>query len=594
MSEYLAPLKDMLFALDVVRQQTGIEQNETLAEFDSSFVAAVLEEAGKFARGVLAPLNAVGDVQGCRFDNGSVTTPDGWKNAFDQFNEGGWMGLAMSADFGGQQLPKFIAQPVNEMWLSANLAFVMFHALSQGCSEILSHFGTDAQKARYLEAIVSGRWTVAMALTEPNAGSDLAATTTKAVPQGDGTYRIKGQKIFITYGDHDLAENIVHLVLARTPDAPAGSRGISLFAVPKFRIEEDGSIGAFNDVACTGIEHKMGLHGSPTCSMSYGDNDDCIGELIGEENKGLMAMFVLMNEARLSTGMQGVGFGEMSYQHSLRYATERTQGSHYSSGQRVSIVEHPDVQRMLLSMHSRTVALRAIGYLIAALIDLSEHSTDKAEVKALRDRVALLTPIFKAFSTEEGNRMAGTCVQVYGGMGFVEETGVAQFMRDARIITIYEGTTGIQARDLVFRKILADQGNALNALLTDVRSSAERLGSRDQAALAVMAAQLTNACRATSSRIEALLGAGDDQQLRLHAGSVPLLEALGTLLCGWQLAEIAAYASDKIAANEDPVYHQNQIALAQFYFAHHLPGLFAQLETVACADAGLGSYQFVE
>ena len=594
MSEYQAPLKDMLYALDVVRQQTGIDQNAALAEFDSSFVAAVLEEAGKFARGVLSPLNAVGDVQGCRFDNGTVSTPDGWKNAFDQFNEGGWMGLAMAADFGGQQLPKFIAQPVNEMWLSANLAFVMFHALSQGCSEILTHFGNDEQKARYMEAIVSGRWTVAMALTEPNAGSDLGTTSTKAVPVGDGTYRIKGQKIFITYGEHDLAENIVHLVLARTPDAPAGSRGISLFAVPKYRIQEDGSVGAFNDVRCTGIEHKMGLHGSPTCSMSYGDNDDCIGELIGAENKGLMAMFVLMNEARLSTGMQGVGIGEQSYQHSLRYAIERTQGNHYANGQRVSIVEHPDVQRMLLSMHSRTSGLRAIGYLIAALIDLSEHNDNQDETRALRDRIALLTPIFKAFSTEEGNRMAGTCVQVYGGMGFVEETGVAQFMRDARIITIYEGTTGIQARDLVFRKILADKGQALFALLTDIRASAERLAAQDQAALAVMAAQLTNACRATSSRIEALLAAADEQTLRLHAGSVPLLEALGTLTCAWQLAEMAAFANRKLQAGDDPDYHRNQLAMAQFYFAHHLPGLFAQLETVACADAGLNSFRFVE
>jgi 3-(methylthio)propanoyl-CoA dehydrogenase len=594
MSDYQAPLKDMLYVLDVVRQQTGLDQHPELSEFDPAFVSAVLEEAGKFARGVLSPLNAVGDVQGCSFNEGSVTTPDGWKEAYQQFNDGGWMGLAMPADFGGQQLPKFIAQPVNEMWLSSNLAFVMFHALNQGCSEILSHFGTDDQKARYMEAIVSGRWSVAMALTEPGAGSDLAATTTKAVPVGDGTYRIKGQKIFITYGEHDMAENIVHLVLARTPDAPAGSRGISLFAVPKIRINADGSLAASNDVRCTGIEHKMGLHGSPTCSMSYGDHDDCIGELLGEENKGLMAMFVLMNEARLSTGMQGVGFGEMAYQHSLRYATERTQGSHYSTGQRVAIVEHPDIQRMLLTMHSQTMGLRAVGYLIAVLIDLSEHCQDKAEQKQLRDRIALLTPIFKAYSTEQGNQMATSCVQVYGGMGFVEETGVAQFMRDARIITIYEGTTGIQARDLVFRKIMGDQGVALNALLADIRSSAEQISQLDQPLLAVMAAQLGNACSVVDTRLSALLQAGEDQQLRLHAGSVPLLDALGTLVCSWQLAVMAAYASQQVKADNDPDYHNNQIAMAQFFFAHRLPALFALLETLACADAGLKQYQFVD
>ncbi len=588
MSDYIAPLKDMLFVLDLVRQQTAMDQVEALAEFTPDFVAAVLEEAAKFASGALSPLNQIGDQQGCSFDQGTVTTAAGWKEAYQQFCDNGWMGLAMPEAIGGQALPKSIAQPVNEMWLSANLAFVMFHALNQGGSEILLHFGTDEQKQRYLEPLASGQWTIAMALTEPGAGSDLAATTTRATPVGDGSYRIKGQKIFITYGEHDMAENIVHLVLARTPDAPAGSRGISLFAVPKYRIATDGSLGASNDVVCSGIEHKMGLHGSPTCSMSYGDNDDCIGELIGAENKGLMAMFVLMNEARLSTGMQGVGFGEQSYQHSLRYAQERTQGSHFQSGARVTISQHPDVQRMLLSMHSQTMGLRALGYLIAAWIDLSEHSEDDHQRQQLRERIALLTPVFKAFSTERGNQMSYTCIQVFGGMGFVEETGVSQFMRDARIITIYEGTTGIQARDLVFRKVLGDQGVALQHLLRDINQDADRLA----APLSQLQASLIRAGAAIHGQLRTLLemAAKESDQTRLHAGSVPLLEALGLLCVGWQLALLANQAHTR--GDSDTAYHSNMIALARFYFAHEMPRIHALMSTVANADDGLKDFDF--
>lgn len=592
MSEYKAPLKDMLFLLDSVQQQTGLMNNEALAEFTPDFVSAVLEEAGKFAAGVLAPLNKVGDVQGCKWENGQVTTPDGWKDAYQQFCENGWMGLAMKADFGGQQLPKFIAQPVNEMWLSANLAFVMFHALNQGCSEIIEHFGTDAQKARYMEAIVSGQWSVAMALTEPNAGSDLANTSTKAIPQADGTYKIKGQKIFITYGEHDMAENILHLVLARTPNAPEGSRGISLFLVPKVRINADGSLGDSNDVVCSGIEHKVGLHGSPTCSMSYGDNDDCIGELIGAENKGLMAMFVLMNEARLSTGMQGVSFSELGFQNAHQYAHERTQGSHFETGARVTIVEHPDVQRMLLSMKAQAMGMRSLGFLIAALIDLSEHTADKAERKQHLDRIALLTPIFKAYSTEQGNQMAGTCIQVIGGMGFVEETGVAQFMRDARITTIYEGTTGIQARDLVFRKIQGDKGAAIASLLDTVDADTAALRAQDKPALSMIANALADASSAARQAVADLLASDDSSLRRMHAGSVALLESLGILLTAWQLAVAAGKAQQQIDADNDPQYHSNQIALARYFCAHKLPQSRALLATFAMADEGLADYRF--
>lgn len=584
MSLYQAPLKDIQLLVENALTKTGLAELPAMADFDTELVNAVLEEAGKFAAGELAPLNRMGDIQGCRFEDGKVMTPDGWKNAYRQFCDAGWMGLALPAEFGGQSLPRFIAQPVNEMWLSANLAFIMFHALTQGGSEILMHFGSDEQKARYLEPLISGRWTLAMSLTEPNAGSDLGALTTRAVKQDDGRYLIKGQKIYITYGDHDLADNIVHLVLARTPDAPAGSRGISLFLVPKYRIREDGTLGEANDVRCTGIEHKTGLHGSPTCSISYGDKDTCYGELIGDENRGLAAMFILMNEARLSCGIQGVALGEVAYQQALEYALERTQGTDYRGGrERVAIAHHPDVARMLLSIRSEVVGLRSLSYLIAAQIDKAEHTPDADECKRLQDRVALLTPVFKAYATERANLMAGTGIQVFGGMGFVEETGVAQLMRDARVTTIYEGTTGIQARDLVFRKIQLDEGVALKALLDEIDADANRLEDLPQATDTLR--QATGALR---DQIAPMVSSGN--LLRLNAGAVLLLEALGTLCCAWQLGNLAALALSR--RDQDPVYYGNLIALAEYYFAHSLPAIQARLLSFEQAEAGIANYRF--
>lgn len=584
MSLYQAPLKDIQLLVENALTRTGLAELPTMADFDTELVNAVLEEAGKFAAGELAPLNRMGDIQGCRFEDGKVMTPDGWKNAYRQFCDAGWMGLALPAEFGGQSLPRFIAQPVNEMWLSANLAFIMFHALTQGGSEILLHFGSDEQKARYLEPLISGRWTLAMSLTEPNAGSDLGALTTRAVKQDDGRYLIKGQKIYITYGDHDLADNIVHLVLARTPDAPAGSRGISLFLVPKYRIREDGSLGEANDVRCTGIEHKTGLHGSPTCSISYGDKDACYGELIGDENRGLAAMFILMNEARLSCGIQGVALGEAAYQQALEYALERTQGTDYRGGpERVAIAQHPDVARMLLSIRSEVMGLRSLSYLIAAQIDKAEHTPDADERKRLQDRVALLTPVFKAYATERANLMAGTGIQIFGGMGFVEETGVAQLMRDARVTTIYEGTTGIQARDLVFRKIQLDEGAALKALLDEIDADADRLEDLPQAADSQR--RVTSALR---DQIAPMVSS--DNLLRLNAGAVLLLEALGTLCCAWQLGNLAVLALSR--RDQDPVYYSNLIALAEYYFAHSLPGIQARLLSFEQAEAGIANYRF--
>ncbi|TYL47487.1 acyl-CoA dehydrogenase [Marinomonas sp. IMCC 4694] len=581
MMSYQAPYKDMQLLVAQAYQQHGLNSIESLEGFDPELANAVMEEAAKFASGVLAPLNTVGDVQGCRFDNGQVTTPDGWKDAFQQFVESGWMGLALPEAFGGQGLPKYIAQPVNEMWLSANLAFVMFQALAQGGSEILMAFANDTIKQRYLTKMVTGEWTVAMALTEPNAGSDLGALSTKAIPQADGTYLIKGQKIYITYGEHDLTSNIAHLVLARTPDAPAGSRGISLFIVPKYRVDEEGRLGQFNDVRCTGIEHKLGLHGSPTCSISYGDQDACMGELVGELNQGLMAMFVLMNEARLSCGMQGVALGELGYQRSVDYAQERTQGTN-SKGQAVAIIEHADVKRMLVDMRAETFALRALGYQIAAQIDAVEHSQDRAT----QDRIALLTPIFKAFATERANIMAGQVIQVFGGMGFVEETGVSQILRDARITTIYEGTTGIQARDLVFRKIRGDQGCALSALLDEMDAMAAKFDADDS--LTTSAAQMRHAVQKVRCLLTTHLLSED--ATFLQGVSVSLLEAMGVLSCMWQLFKVLDYLP--IQGTSDEAYKQNLVAMTMFYGAYRLPSALAALNVVEQSGAGLSVFEF--
>lgn len=589
MMTYQAPYQDMQRLVAQAYKQQGLDTLASFDDFDLELANAVMEEAAKFASGVLAPLNQVGDVQGCRFEERNaqkdddqktkVITPAGWKSAYQQFAASGWIGLALPEAFGGQGLPKYIAQPVNEMWQSANLAFVMFQALAQGGSEILLKFASESLQARYLPKIVSGEWTVAMALTEPSAGSDLGALTTKAIPQDDGTYQIKGQKIFITYGDHDLTENIAHLVLARTPDAPAGSRGISLFIVPKYRVNPDGSMGKFNDVRCTGIEHKMGLHGSPTCSISYGEQDACIGELIGERNQGLMAMFVLMNEARLSCGLQGVALGELGYQSALEYAKERTQGSN-GKGERVAIIEHPDVKRMLLDMRSETFALRSLGYQIAAQIDHADTTNDNA----LQARIALLTPIFKAFSTERANVMAGQVVQVFGGMGFIEETGVAQIMRDARITTIYEGTTGIQARDLLMRKVRGDQGLALKALLCEIDDQAAKVEANS--ALSKTAEEIRCVVVTIRSLLDkALLGQEEDSLLGV---SVPFLDAMGTLCCAWQLMNTVVLADDDI----DDGYYQNLIAMVQFYGAFRLPTAKAALQTVESKSLGLQEYVF--
>jgi alkylation response protein AidB-like acyl-CoA dehydrogenase len=583
----------MTFLLNELIEKPLLDRIPSLAAVTPDLVSAVLLEAAKLAENVLAPLNATGDTEGCRFVNGKVITPAGWIEAYQQFCDNGWMGLALPEATGGQGLPKFIAMAVNEMWLSANMAFVMFHALNQGGSEILIHLGDTEQKSRYLEKLATGEWTVAMALTEPHAGSDLGTTTTKAIPQAGGSYLIQGQKTFITYGEHDLTDNVIHLVLARVEGAPVGSRGLSLFAVPKVRINDDGSLGGSNDVSCVSIEHKLGLNGSPTCSMSYGDNKACKGELIGEEGKGLAGMFILMNEARLSTGLQGVALGELGYQKALHYALERVQGNEAVSGKKqVVIAEHPDVKRMLLSIKAQVMAMRALAYLIASRIDQADACDDIERKQSLSASVALLTPIFKAFSTESGNLMAGTTIQIFGGMGFVEETGVAQLVRDARITTIYEGTTGIQAKDLLFRKIVTDKGRAAQALIDEVMAVATELA--DKPGLGAMGQSLRTASTCVAELVADVVKhmSDQDEQTRMHSGAVPLLEAMGIFCGSWQMARLAIVAQSYVDRSMDEAYHGNLVALANFYFAHFTPKIQALKQTFDHASQGLQDFHF--
>src|SRR5579859_3437974 len=451
MAGYSAPLRDMEFALN---ELAGLPSHGDLSP---ELAGSVLEAAGKFAAEVLAPLNQSGDQQGSKLAGGVVTTPKGFKQAYERFVADGWNGLALPAEFGGQGLPQLVSAAVAEMWHASNMSFALCPMLTQGAAEALLLTASDALKQAYLPKLVSGEWTGTMNLTEPQAGSDLAAVRTKAVPEGDH-YRLYGQKIFITWGDHDMTDNVIHLVLARTPDAPEGVRGISLFVVPKFLLNADGSPGQRNDVHCVSLEHKLGIHASPTCVMSFGDQGGAIGYLVGQENKGLAHMFTMMNEARQKVGIQGLAIAERAYQQAREYAKERVQGRLASSksGGAVAIIHHPDVRRMLMTMKSQIEAMRAFAYVMAADMDRAHRDPDAVERARRQVRVDLLIPVLKAWCTELGVEIASTGVQVHGGMGYIEETGACQFLRDARIAPIYEGTTGIQAADLAGRKLASD------------------------------------------------------------------------------------------------------------------------------------------
>ena len=579
MTDYRAPLNDIHFLLNEVAGLPAISQLPGCEEATPDLVAAVFEEAGKFATGVLAPLNRIGDTQGCRLIDGTVMLPEGWKEAYHQFAVGGWVGLGLSPEYGGQGLPKCVSTPVWEMWFSANTAFTMLPQLNTGESEAILLAASDELKATYLEKLVTGEWAGTMNLTEPQAGSDLAAIRTRAEPQVDGSYRISGQKIFISYGDHEITPNIVHLVLARLPDAPPGVKGISMFLVPK--ILPDGSR---NDVRCVGLEHKLGIHGSPTCAMSFGDQGGATGWIIGEPNRGLEYMFIMMNEARFGVGVQGVGIGERAYQQALAFARERVQGRDVVTGETGKpIIQHPDVQRMLLTMRARIMAARALAYTAAGWFDVARHSPDKIASDKARRYVDLLMPVVKGWSTELCQQICYDAIQIHGGMGFVEETGIAQHFRDARIITIYEGTTGIQANDLIGRKILRENGATLRELIVEIRGVAAELAATKK--LESLVVRLDEDLAALERALDWVLANGQTNLAGVLAGAVPFLHLLG-LVCGsWQLGRTALAAVKPLNAGRySDDYRRGLIELARF----HAHALAVQTPALAAAIVGAG------
>ena len=585
MSTYQAPLADMQFVLS---ELAGIDSVGKLPGFEEAtpdVVAAILEEAGKFASNVLDPINRSGDKEGARWnEDGSVTTATGFKDAYRQFCDNGWNGLTKNPDYGGQGLPQLLATAVEEMWHSANLAFDLCPLLTQGAIEALELCGSAALKARFLPNMVAGTWTGTMNLTEPQAGSDLAAVRSKAVPQGDATYRIFGQKIFITFGEHDYTENIIHLVLARTPDAPEGVKGISLFVVPKFLVNDDGSLGARNDVRCVSLEHKLGIHASPTAVLAYGDHGGAIGYLVGEENRGLEYMFIMMNLARFAVGMEGVGIAERSYQRAVAYARDRVQGKAVGSERGVPagpIIGHPDIQRMLLTMRAYIEATRAVAYVTAAAMDHAHREADPAARKRHQAFVELMIPIVKGWSTEIAQEVTSLGVQVHGGMGFIEETGAAQYFRDARITTIYEGTTGIQANDLIGRKTARDGGNTARSVAAEIAQVAAELLAHPDAHLRSIGKRLASATADLNQAIDWVVGAFAAKPREAHAGAVAYLRLWGLVVGGWQLGRSALVAARHLHEGVgDARFLRAKIVTARYYAECLLPQAGACRETL--------------
>jgi acyl-CoA dehydrogenase len=588
MSQYHAPLKEIRF---VLHELAGLEQIGKLPGFEDASpdtVDAILGEAAKFATEVLDPLNAVGDREGARrLDDGSVKTPKGFKDAYLQYCANGWNGLTKDPDFGGQGLPQLVATAVEEMWHAANMAFDLCPLLTQGAIEALVLCGTPEQKERFLPKMVSGEWTGTMNLTEPQAGSDLAAVRTRAVPQADGSFKLYGQKIFITYGEHDYTENIIHLVLARTPTAPEGVKGISLFIVPKFLINADGSLGKRNDVQCVSIEHKLGIHASPTAVLAYGDQGGAVGYLVGQENRGLEYMFIMMNLARFSVGLEGVGIAERAYQRAVAYAKERVQGravGEEKSAGTATIIQHPDVRRMLMSMKAQTEAMRALAYVTAAALDNAHAQPDAEARKRHQAFVELMIPIVKGWCTETAQEVAYTGVQVHGGMGFIEETGAAQHYRDARIITIYEGTTGIQANDLIGRKTARDGGKMALAVIEDMRKLDATLAGQSGPEFAAIRRELSAAAGALAAAVEWIARTYGSDPRAAHAASVPYLKLWGLVAGGWQMTRAALAAAKHLGAGQgDADFYRAKIATARFYADYHLPQAAALKHAVLTA-----------
>ena len=582
MSAYTAPLKDMKFVLNELAGLADVAKLPGYQEATPDTVDAILEEASKFATEILDPINYSGDQEGSVWKDGAVATPRGFKHAYQQYVAGGWGSLPFEAQWGGQGLPKLVATAVEEMLTSSNMSFSLCPLLTQGAIHALELCGAEALKKTYLGKMIEGSWTGTMNLTEPQAGSDLALVRTRAVREGDH-YRISGQKIFITYGEHDLAENIVHLVLARTPEAPEGVKGISLFLVPKFLPKPDGTPGERNAARCASIEHKLGIHASPTAVMVF---DNAVGYLVGEENKGLSYMFVMMNAARFSVGLEGVAIAERAFQRALAYARERLQGKDLvEGGSTVPIIRHPDVRRMLMLMKSQTEAMRALAYVVAAAMDFAQKVEDKNQRQKHQAFVDLMIPVVKGWSSETGIEIASLGVQVHGGMGFIEETGAAQHLRDARITTIYEGTTGIQAGDLVGRKIARESGATAKVLVTELKRFDAELARSKNPDIQAMRPVLAAGTAAVADCVDYIVANAGKDVRGVFAGAVPFLKLMGIVAGGWQMAR-AALAAEKLLSG-DSNFYQAKIKTARFFAEHVLvqaPGL---RDTVVKGGAGV-------
>ena len=592
MSDYSYPYKDAEFIFNEIIGFDKMCEDGGLEEINTELASAIFEEANRLASEVIAPLNAVGDQQGATMgDDGCVETP-GFRDAYWRMVEDGWCGLGFPEDFGGQGMPQVLSTATDEIWQTANLGFSLCPMLTHGAVEAIMKHGANELKEAYLPKLVSGEWTGTMNLTEPQAGSDLAAVTSKAVPEGEH-YRISGQKIYITWGDHQMTDNVIHLVLARLPDAPHGVKGISLFLVPKFLLDENGEAGERNDVECISIEHKLGIHGSPTCTLQFGDGDGAIGYLVGEPHQGLMAMFTMMNDARQSVGLQGLSVSERSYQQARVYAKERLQGTR-KDGSRYSIINFPDVRRLLMLMKSGTEAMRALAYVAAAESDRSHLAKDEESKARHFARLELFTPIVKGWLTELSQELTSHGVQVHGGMGYVEETGSAQFYRDARITTIYEGTTAIQANDLVGRKLLANKGEVLAELLEEIRGVAAELQASEN--LGNLGSALEAAVQAAEAARTWVLENAPEDRYAAGAASVNLLMMMGYVCGAWLMGVSALKAEGKLEKGTgDKSFLEAKLVTARFFFDHLLPRANACLATIKSGSAstmGLTEDQF--
>jgi 3-(methylthio)propanoyl-CoA dehydrogenase len=596
MAEYNAPLRDVRFALEHLADLPGVLALPGYEQVDVDAVVSVLEENARFMEDIVAPLNRVGDLQGSvRNDDGTVTTPEGFVDAYKAYVDAGWGGVALPEEYGGGGFPWLVGVAMQEILTSANMAFSMCPLLNQGAIDMLLHHASEEHKETYLPKMVTGEWTGTMNLTEPQAGSDVGALTTKAVPQDDGTYRITGTKIFISFGEHDMAENIIHLVLARTPSAPPGTKGISCFIVPKYLLDDDGTPGARNDVTCVSIEHKMGIKASPTCVLSYGEQGEgAVGYLIGEENAGMRYMFTMMNNARLSVGLEGLALSERAFQMAVAYAQERKQGRAPGApaGEQSSIIDHPDVRRMLLTMQASIEALRGIIYLNAAAIDRAAHGKDE-DRQAGAELADLLTPVSKGWGTDLGVDLTSLAIQVFGGMGYIEETGVAQHFRDARIAPIYEGTNGIQAMDLVGRKLPMRAGGAVGDYLARIEGLDAELAAAGED-LASIRTALSEGVSALRTATDWLLANGMANPLDALAGATPYLRLFSVVTGGWTMARqaLAATAALADASPADKAFYEGKVLTARFFCEQLMPQAVGLVPAITATNRDLAAATF--